>query len=197
MSIAYRSTVRIRRVLTRRPWLYWIIVVGLAAVLATATRSNLAEVQRERESWGGTTTVWVATADISAGQTVREHAAARHVALAMTPVHAVNDITDLDGVARQRISVGEIITTVDVTATDDQLALVPVGWLAVVVTESPRSGATKGSQVQLTADGVVIADEALVIGEVDGSTLVAVPADVAPLVPMAAQSGTLTLLRVP
>lgn len=196
MSIAYRSSVGVRRVLTRRPWLYWVVVIGLAGLLALATRANLTEVERARDSWGNTTTVWVATTDITAGQLVMGRAARRQFATAMVPTEAVVG-SDITGVARQRISPGEVITAVDLTAADDQLALVPENWLAVVVAESPRSGATVGSQVRLVSDGVVIAEEALVVGEVDGSTLVAVPEAVAPLVPLAAQSGILTLLRVP
>jgi len=196
MSFAYRSTVAVRRVLTRRPWLYWFAVVGLAAGLAAATEANLAAVRRARDTWGYTTAVWVATADIEPGQSVRGQAEMRPFANAMIPARAMTG-SDPGGVARQRISKGEVITSVDITAGDNELSLVPVDWLAVVVAESPRSGATVGSAVRLAADGVMIADEALVIGEVDGSILVAVPEDVAPLIPLAAQSGTLTVLRVP
>jgi hypothetical protein len=196
MSIVYRSTVGFRRVLARRPWLYWAAVIGLAALLALSTRANLAEAERARDSWGDTTAVWVATSDIAPGQPVADRVAVRQFAKAMVPVHAVAS-SSIEAVARQHISDGEIVTTLDLTATDGHLALVPDNWLAVAVVESPRSGATVGSRVRLVSDGVVIADEALVIGEVDGATLVAVPATVAPLVPVAAGSGSLTLLRVP
>ena len=196
MSIVYRSTVGVRRVLTRRPWLYWIVVSALAILLAVAAQANLTEVRRARDSWGDITTVWVATAHIAPGEPVSGHVTLRSFPNAMVPEHAV--VGDaVNGLARQRISLGEVVTTADLTAADDQLSLVPAGWLAVVVTESPRSGAAVGSSVRLAADGVIIADQALVIGDVDGATLVAVPEVVAPLVPLAAASGTLTLLRVP
>jgi hypothetical protein len=196
MSIVYRSTVGIRRVLARRPWLYWVLVTALAGVLAAATEANLSEVQRARDAWGETTTVLVATGNIAPGQPVAEDARWREFASAMVPANAVS-AHDLPAIARQHISTGEIVTTVDITATDGQLALVPDEWLAVVVAESPRSGATVGNAVRLVSDGVVIAEQALVIGEVDGATLIAVPENVAPLVPVAAESGSLTLLRVP
>lgn len=196
MYIVYRTSAGLRRVLTRRPWVYWVVVTALAAALAAATQANLTEVRRARDSWGDSTTVWVATSDVARGQPVAGRVVLRQFATAMVPANAVF-AAEIPGVARQQISAGEVVTTFDVTADDDQLALVPVGWLAVVVIESPRSGAAVGSQVRLAADGVVIADEALVIGDVDGATLVAVPEAVAPLVPVAAASGTLSLLRVP
>ncbi len=196
MSIVYRTTVGARRMLTRRPWVYWVGVIALAAVLAVAAQANFTEVRRARESWGESTAVWVATGDITPGQPVAGRVALRQFAAAMVPENAVAG-AEIVGVSRQRISTGEVITTFDLTPNDDQLALVPGGWLAVVVTESPRSGAAIGSRVRLAADGVVIADEALVIGDVDGATLVAVPEAVAPLVPVAAASGGLSLLRVP
>ena len=196
MSIVYRTTVGVRRVLTRRPWVYWVVVVALAALLAASTQANLTEVRRVRDSWGDSTTVWVATSDIAPGQPVAGRVTLRQFATAMVPEDAVV-AAEILGVARQQISPGEVITTFDLTAKDDQLALVPAGWVAVVVSESPRSGAAVGSKVRLAADGVVIAGEALVIGDVDGATLVAVPEAVAPLVPVAAASGALSLLRVP
>lgn len=198
MPFAYRGTAAIRRLLTRRPWLYWCAVCCLAAALATAARSNLAEVGRARDSWGETTHVWVATAHIEPGDALADLVERRFVARAMVPDQAVpTSSAQPAGRARQRISPGEIITIVDITSTDDDLALVPIGWLAVVIDESPRSGAAVGSAVQLAADGIIVAKEALVIGDVNGSTLLAVPEAIAPLIPVAAALGTLTVLRVP
>jgi hypothetical protein len=51
--------------------------------------------------------------------------------------------------------------------------------------------------VRVASEGVVIGDEALVVGSHDGATLIALPAEVAALVPLAADSGHLALLRVP
>lgn len=194
MSIPYRTTVAVRRVLTRHPWFYWVIVVGLAALLASATQSNLRSVRHARDDWGITESVWVATADVAPGVQLTGHVTRRDVPRAMMPTSAIID-GEIGGVARQHIAEGEIVTAVDVTATNGPLALVPSGWLVVVVSKSP--GASIGSSVHVAADGVVLTRQALVVGEVDGALLVAVPEEIAPLLPAAAKSGSLALLLAP
>ena len=71
----------------------------------------------------------------------------------------------------------------------------PPDWLVAPLRESLPSGAAVGERVQVVSDGFVLATEAVVIDHVDGVTLVAVPPDVAPLVPAASDS--VALLRAP
>lgn len=100
-------------------------------------------------------------------------------------------------VARRRVSAGFPLAGADVAARPAPLGLVPDGWLAAPLVESPRSGADVGDRVRVVADGVAVAPEALVVGFVGDATLVATPADAAPLVALADASGQVTLLRVP
>ena len=101
-------------------------------------------------------------------------------------------------VARQPVSKGEIVTEVDVGREGGgALALVPDGWLAVPVLESPASGAAIGTRVHVVSDGVVLTDEAVVVGYHDDVTLVAVPASAAPMLPVASDNGSLALLMAP
>jgi hypothetical protein len=69
--------------------------------------------------------------------------------------------------------------------------------LAVPIVESPPSGAAVGDRVRVVADGVVLSADALVVGYHDDVTLVAVPEQVAPILPPAADSGGLALLLEP
>jgi hypothetical protein len=122
---------------------------------------------------------------------------AREVAVpqALVPAGAIDGTTG--HTARRRIGAGQVLTELDVVGGPAPLGLVPAGWRAVPIVESPTSGASVGDTVDVASDGVVIAERALVVGHHDDVTLVAVPADRAPLVPLAASSGSITLLRLP
>ena len=82
----------------------------------------------------------------------------------------------------------------DLAPTTGPLALVPTGWLAVPVVESPTSGAAVGDRVRVVAQGVVLSEEGLVVGHSPDATLVAVRPDEAPLLPAADR---VALLLVP
>ncbi len=86
---------------------------------------------------------------------------------------------------------------VDVAADGGPQAMTPDGWLAVPVIESPRSGAVVGDRVQVASDGFVVSADAIVVGGFDNVTVLAVPANEAPLLPAAADAGALTLLLKP
>ncbi len=185
-----------RRLIARRPWVYWLAIGGLASWAYAVAGAHTGAADRARDEWGATTPVLVATSDIASGDTLAGAVTTRDWPAALAPPGALGELPD-DAVARQRVAAGDIVSTVDVTAAG-ALALVPAGWLAVPVTESPRSGATAGDRVQVASEGVVIAADARVVGMVDADvTLVAVPAGDAPLLPLAADNGALTLLRPP
>ena len=148
-----------------------------------------------RRAWGETTTVYVASHALEPGDEVAF--APTEIPSALAGDH-VATAPLLDGaIARQHVAVGEVISVADVATQSGPAALIPGGWLGVPVVESPASGAEAGDRVLVASDGVVIAAEAVVAGHLDGVTLVAVPADVAPLLPMAADAGRLTLLLTP
>ncbi len=195
MSPISRAAVSIRRLLARRRWIYWLLVSGLASACAAQVLARLDEVEAERVRWGETRTVLVAARDIVPGEPLSGVTVDRHLPIAMIPESAVTDVANR--IARQHVAVGEMITTADITAGDGPQALVPEGWLAVAIVESPSSGAAIGDRVQVASDGVVISSDALVVGFVDDVTLVAAPAHEAPLLPAAAAASALALLLVP
>ena len=102
---------------------------------------------------------------------------------ALVPAGAVSDVDD-GAVARLPLAAGDPIRAADVAA-PGPLALVPDGWLAVPMIESPVSGATIGDRVQVVSEGVVIAPDAVVVGFVDDAILVAAPAESALLLALA------------
>jgi hypothetical protein len=180
----------VRRLVARRPWVQWLVVVIIAAAVAAAVADVMAGVETARRSWGSTTTVWIAAHDIERGEPIVVETL--EVPLAVRPERAASD--PAGEVARQAIGRGEIVTSRDVVDDDGSA---PDGWLVAPVRESLPSGAGPGEQVRVVSGGFVIADDAVVVGFVDDVTLVAVPPDAAPLLPAASATTDLALLRIP
>jgi hypothetical protein len=170
------------------------IVIVIATVTASTVRAEMTGLATARAAWGETTPVLVASTDLEPGATVR--AERRDVPVALVPVGAMTEVGDAT-MARQHVGVGEIITRSDIAPGHGAMALVPAGWLAVPVVEAPRSGAGTGDRVLVASDGIVLGAEALVVGWVDGVTLVALPEAQAPIVAAASDAAAVTLLRRP
>ncbi len=193
MSPIASSAVTVRRVLVKRPWIYWSVAV-IAALGASASLLGRSDgIDAARASWGETRAVWVATVDHAAGDPLT--VVHRDVPKAMVADSAVTDV--VNRWARQQIAAGEIVHDVDVVSATEPQAMIPAGWLAVPIRESPASGARLGDRVHVVSDGFVISADGLVVGVHDDATLVAVPSDEAPSIPAAADAGGLTLLLVP
>lgn len=190
-----RLAVEIRRALARHRWLRTTVIVTIAVAAAASTLQRIERIDAARAAWGDTRPVLVATRAAEPGDPLV--AEVRDLPAAMVPDRALpGALGDDELVARQHLAPGEVVTDADVRPAGP-LALVPAGWVAVAVVESPASGASPGERVQVASDGVLVADEALVVGHTADATLVAVPSGVGPLVPLAATDGRLALLRVP
>lgn len=186
-------TVAARRFLARHPSAYWVAVVVLAAGAAVAVHGEVRALRDARAGWATRAEVWVALSETEPGEPVRARRV--EVPAALASPAAADD--PRGGVARHRISAGEIITATDVGDLSGRLALVPDGWRAVSIVEAPRSAARRGDRVDVVSDGVTIAAAAIVVGHHDDVTLVAVPADAGPLVALAGSSAAITLLGIP
>lgn len=196
MSVIANAAVRARRVLVRRPWIYWVLVLLATLGVAANMLDRTGRVDAARRSWGGTEIVLVATEAHAPGDALAFEQ--QEFPAAMVGDAVVADRAELAGMtARQDISAGEIIHDVDVVVDDGPLALTPAGSLVVPIVESPTSGASIGERVQVVSDGVVVSAEAVVVGRHDDVTLTAVPAAEAPAVAAAARAGGGTLLRAP
>ncbi len=194
MSLVHPA-VAVRRLVARRPIIYWFAVLAIAAVVSLSIQREVAQLREVRSRWRTTATVLVARDDAAPGDTIEVDAV--EVPAALAPPSAVGLDALGERPVRRRIDAGDIVTELDLAPRSGALALVPVTWRAVPVVESPRSDAAVGDRVDVVSDGVVIAADALVVGGHDAVTLVAVPADVAPLLPLAASASSVTLLRVP
>lgn len=196
MSIIDRmgsGTALLRRVLAPRPWVRWTVLIVAALVFVTAVVDHRRQLGAARSSWGDTRTVWVTERGIAAGDPIRAAPTDRPVAV--LPDEPVG--YDPSGtVARQTIGAGEVVTLVDVAPNGAPADLIPAGWLAVPVVEASPSWAAVGEHVVVTAGGVIVSDDGVIVADLDGAPLVAVPAAAAPRVALANEAGV-TLLRTP
>lgn len=193
----HRGAAAYRRLVARHPWIHWLVVVGLAVATAAHVLARDDRVEQARATWGDTRPVLVAERAIAPGEPLV--ASVRDVPVAIAPDAVVVPPSGSDAItytARQHLVPGDIVTTVDVVG-DGPLPLLPPGWLAVPIVESPPSGAAAGDRVQLASDGLVVAEDALVVGHLDDVTLIGVPAGEAASLPPAAESGGLVVLRQP
>jgi hypothetical protein len=185
---------RARLVLARRPWVYWALVAALAALAAATVHGETSSIAAERDRWGSTRTVLVARDQHEPGDPV----AADLVAL---PIAAVPDdaLTHApsDARVRQRVAVGEVLTGLDVTARSGPAALAEPGTVVVALSDPLARDVTTGLDVQVAAEGLVIADRARVTSVVDDVIFIAVGSGQAPAVAAAARSGVASLLYLP
>jgi hypothetical protein len=190
--------VALRRLLARRPWIHWLVVLAAALATGAALRERVAGIDDARRAWGDARAVLVARHDTPPGEALEVDV--REVPAAIVPQGALDRGTSAERlIARQDVSAGEIVTARDVGRAGQAgpASLLPDGWAAVPIMESPAVGAAIGARVQVVGDGVVLAPNAIVVGYHDDVTLVAVPADAAPMVAAGAQAGGVTVLLVP
>jgi SAF domain len=187
---------RVRHVLARRPWLYWLAVLLLAGIAGLVVADAASGVEAARRSWGVTRPVVVAVADVAPGEQLDDLTEVHPRPAPMVPAEAMSELP-ADATARQLIAAGEIVMSHDVAATDGPQALIPDGWRAVAVAEPVPSGAAVGDEVAVASGGIVVADEGVVVGALAEGVLVAVPAEVAAQVAQASATGELTLLLEP
>ena len=120
----------------------------------------------------------------------------RVLPVAALPDGALDTLAD-GALVRQRIAAGEILTELDVTARAGPAALAEPGTVVVALSDPLARGVVVGLAVQVSADGVVLADDAVVSGVVDDVVFVAVSEPDGPRVAAAAQQGTASLLFLP
>ncbi len=185
---------RARLVLARRPWIYWVVVTALAVVAASSVRSEMASIASERDTWGSTRSVLVARHQLEPGDPITADLIS--LPLAAFPADALTDEPD-DAVVRQRVAAGEVLTRLDVTSRPGPAALADPGTIVVALSDPLARDVVVGLNVQVAADGLVLAEAARVTGVVDDVIFVAVSTTEAPTVAAAAQQGIASLLYLP
>ena len=158
---------------------------------------TLRRMQSATASLGLTTPVLIATSSIKPGDIITTQLfnlrTLPRAAVAPTALHDLQ--TGL--VAQQSISIGELLTTTNTdTSTSKQLQL-PVGFRSVaIVPPAALPPMQVGDHVDIIANGIVLAADALVLSLIENTpgVIVAVPAELSAAVASAAAIGDATLV---
>lgn len=187
----------VRRFLARRPWVYWLVVVALAAFVGAGVVRQSRSVEEARRRWDTVRSVVVATDDHEPGAPVTERTTRTvDLPIGAVPPSALERLSG-DARARQRIAAGEIVVEVDVTLGPGPAAGADPGTLVVPVVDPLARDLPTGQLVVVAADGIVLADTAQVVAVRDDVAYVAVPPPAAPAIAAAARGDTVSLMYVP
>jgi hypothetical protein len=181
------------------------VITGLMCCAALTFFVTMSRMQSATKSLGATVVVLVASHNIGPGDAITSQLFVTRTfvrsAVAPTALHTVQ----LGLVAQQSISIGELLTTTNTgTSTSKQLQL-PTGFRSVaVVPPSALPPMQVGDHVDIIANGVVLAADALVLSLIENTTgavtgvitgvIVAVPAEFSAAVASAAAIGDATLV---
>lgn len=180
--------------LARRPWVYWVVVAALTALVVVIVRDRLTAIDAQRESWGATQTVLIADHGLEPDDPI--DVSRVDVPLAILPPGAITDLPP-DARLRQHVAAGEILVDIDIRATPGPAGGADVGTVVVAVSEPRSRSLTTGLAVQVTADGIILAERATIVDLADDVVFVAVdPADAA-AVAAANRADLATLLFLP
>ena len=173
------------------------VIAGLVCCAALTFFITLSRMQSATTSLGLTTPVLIASSNIEPGDIITTQLFSLRTLprSAVTPT-ALHDLqTGL--VAQQSISIGELLTTTNTgTSTSKQLQL-PIGFRSVaIVPPAALPPMQVGDHVDIIANGVVLAADALVLSLIENTpgVIVAVPADLSAAVASAAAIGDATLV---
>ena len=167
---------RIRIVFARHPFAYWACVATFSLWVAISVNSALAGAQHQRESWGHSEAVLVATKPVEPGELLTSAVALRDIPIALKPPAALGALPS-GATARQRIEVGEVLVGLDIGHGDGPLAMLPDNWLALVVESDNSPMFSIGDSAVVLAGGQIIAADAIVIEVTDRGVVVGVPSD--------------------
>jgi len=177
------------------------VIAGLVCCAALTFFVTLSRMQSATSSLGKTTSVLIATSDIKPGDLITSQLFILRTfprsAVTSTALHDVQ----IGSIAQQPISIGELLTTTNTgTSTSKQLQL-PVGSRSVaIVPPAALPPMQVGDHVDIIANGVVLAADALVLSLIENTpgvitgVIVAVPAELSAAVASAAAIGDATLV---
>ena len=172
-------------------------IAGLVCCAGLTFFVTLSRMQSATASLGLTTSVLIATNNIEPGDLITTQLfSLRTLPRAAVAPTALHDLqTGL--VAQQSISIGELLTTTNTgTSTSKQLQL-PIGFRSVaIVPPAALPPMQVGDHVDIIANGIVLAADALVLSLIEDTTgvIVAVPAELSAAVASAAAIGDATLV---
>jgi len=173
------------------------VITGLVCCASLTFFVTISRMQSATRSLGATVVVLVASHNIEPGDAITSQLFITRTfvrsAVAPTALHTVQ----IGLVAQQRISVGELLTSTNIGANTSTQIQLPVGFRSVaIVPPAALPPMHVGDHVDIIANGVVLAADALVLSLIENTSgvIVAVPAEVAAVVASAAAIGDATLV---
>ena len=154
----------LRLALARRPWIRWLAIIGVSVLAGWLVLGQLRSLDAAREAWTDQATVFVAAHDHAPGDpvTVEE----RRLPIAAVPASAVDASPDGE-LARQNISVGEIVTIADLAGDTGPAGAADDGEVVVPIADPLLTGAMStlsvGLNVAVHSEGVVLAERARIV----------------------------------
>ena len=177
------------------------VIASLVCCAALTFFITLSRMQSATASLGSTTPVLIASSNIEPGDIITTQLFSLRTLprSAVTPTALHN--LQIGLVAQQSISIGELLTTTNTgTSTSKQLQL-PVGFRSVaIVPPAALPPMQVGDHVDIIANGIVLAADALVLSLMENTNsevvgvIVAVPAELSAAVASAAAIGDATLV---
>jgi hypothetical protein len=179
---------RLRMLLARRPWLYWLLVGLCASAVWLAMSAAADDVATQRERWGSTRRVWVTSAAVTAGSPVV--VVAGEYPQAMVPAAAL--MAAPDGVAAHDLAAGEVVVQGDLAGPG---GVGPADWLVFAVPAEGSPSLAVSDEVTVFGSGQrwcdgIVTDAATVLE-------VAVPPECAASVSAQLMLHAVTLARRP
>jgi hypothetical protein len=173
------------------------VIAGLVCCAALTFFITLSRMQSATTSLGLTTPVLIASSNIEPGDIITTQLfnlrTLPRAAVAPTALHDLQ--TGL--VAQQSISIGELLTTTNTGASTSKQLQLPVGFRSVaIVPPAALPPMQVGDHVDIIANGIVLAADALVLSLIENTpgVIVAVPAELSAAVASAAAIGDATLV---
>lgn len=189
-------TVKARRALARRPWIYWTACLAVAAAVSAMVGGHVAGLDDARRRWATGEPVLVATIDHLPGDVLKAELV--EMPLAVVPPDAVgSNAGSSEAIVRQRVAIGEVVVAADLTALGGPASLADRGTLVVGITDPLARDVRIGLEVQIVAEGIVLADRARVVGLADEVVYVAVEARAAATVAAAAHDASVSIVFIP
>ena len=173
------------------------VIAGLVCCAALTFFITLSRMQSATTSLGLTTPVLIASSNIEPGDIITTQLfSLRSLPRSAVTSTALHDLqTGL--VAQQSISIGELLTTTNTGTSATQQLQLPTGFRSVaIVPPAALPPMQVGDHVDIIANGIVLAADALVLSLIENTpgVIVAVPADLSAAVASAAAIGDATLV---
>ena len=177
------------------------VIAGLVCCVTLTFFVTMSRMQSATRSLGATVVVLVASHNIEPGDAITSQLFVTRTfvrsAVAPTALHAVQ----LGLVAQQSISIGELLTTTNTGSSTSKQLQLPTGFRSVaIVPPAALPPMQVGDHVDIIANGIVLAADALVLSLIENTpgvitgVIVAVPAELSAAVASAAAIGDATLV---